>query len=171
MSDETQEDQNNNSPNADKSYLQTEYSALSSYFNTVVTFRFTTLGFFLAALALIVASEVTRGKAILLMVITIALWLIELRNRTLYDNLGERGMQIERTYWEYKGKHAYEPFFSHMFKKKPVDDKNAEEPPPLDHPKWLNGRIEIPFAPSHGLGLDLLYFAVVVYAYISFLTA
>lgn len=38
---------------AAKQSLRVEYSALSAYCNTIVTFRFTTLGFCLAALALI----------------------------------------------------------------------------------------------------------------------
>src|SRR4030095_15276633 len=83
--------------------LRAEYSALSAYFNTVVTFRFTTLGFYLAAVALICSGETpSRSKAFVLLVITVSLYLVELRNRTLYKNVSDRAMQIEREYWGYR---------------------------------------------------------------------
>ena len=89
-------------PDQDPENLRAEYSALSAYFNTVVTFRFTTLGFYLAAVALICGGEApSRSRAFVLLVITVSLYLVELRNRTLYKNLSDRAMQIEREGWGY----------------------------------------------------------------------
>ena len=47
--------------------VRAEYSALSSYFNTVVSFRFTTLGLYLAAVGFIVSGTVSKEKAALLL--------------------------------------------------------------------------------------------------------
>lgn len=47
----------------DPADVRTEYAALSSYHNVVVTFRFTLLGFYLAASGFIVSGTPTRAKA------------------------------------------------------------------------------------------------------------
>ena len=147
--------------------LKTEYAALSSFFNRVVTFRFTTLGFFLATVGLIIGRGTTSpANSILLCCISIALWLIELRNRSLLNNISRRGMDIERRYWHYKGPgRAYQPFYSHMMKESPpaeTDPNPGPKPPPdYTHVFWgLKIKREI----SHTLGIDLLYLFVFLYA-------
>ncbi len=144
--------------------VRVEYSALSSYFSTVVQFRFTTLGFFIAAIGFILSGDITKSKALLLLFITLALYMIELRNRTLYNNLSDRAMQIERHCWGYKGSKAYDPFYSHMMKVRPTDDPDAPEPPELDYPTISNRSEIIPIRVSHGRGLDILYAAVAIFA-------
>lgn len=86
--------------------VRAEYTALSSYATTVVTFRFTLLGFYLAATGLIIGGVLSKEKAALLLGLSVALWFMELRNRSLLANLAERGMQIEREHWGYRGKRA-----------------------------------------------------------------
>ena len=149
----------------DPENLRAEYSALSAYFNTVVTFRFTTLGFYLAAVALICGSQTpSRSKAFVLFVITVSLYLVELRNRTLYKNLSDRGMQIERESWGYKGAKSYEPFFSHMMRAapSPTNDLNKDWMPPPDYPKVLHFRL--PFEVTHSIALNILFWSIGGYA-------
>lgn len=150
--------------------IRTEYSALSSYFNAVVTFRFTTLGFFIASVGLIVGSSPSKEKAFLLLGISISLWLLELRNRSLFTNLAYRGMQIERDFWGYRGLSAYDPFYSRQIKVKPAIDKDSEatDAPPPDHTKIFFWKVNIPI--THTVALDLLYIIVMVFALIQLFT-
>jgi hypothetical protein len=142
--------------------VRIEYTVLSSYATTVVTFRFTLLGFYLAAAGLIIGSPLSKGKAALLLGLSFSLWLLELRNRSLLENLSYRGMQIERKYWGYRGLMSYDPFFSHMNKTKPEDDPEASESPPPDYPKVWNRKMKIPV--SHTQALDLTYLLIALYA-------
>ena len=142
----------------DADNLRAEYSALSGYFNTVVTFRFTTLGFYLAAVALICGGETpSKSKAFVLFVISVSLYLVELRNRTLYKNLSDRGIQIECECWGYNGGKSYEPFFSHMMRPEPSPTKNLSKDsmPPPDYPKVFG--IALPFEVTHSFALDILF--------------
>lgn len=111
--------------------VRQEYSELSKYFNTVISFRFTLLGFYLAAVGLILKDNISFGKAVLLIGISLFIWCLDLRNRTIYYCLTKRGMQIERQIWGYKGNQAYDPFYSAMMKEKPhgSEDPNAPKPP------------------------------------------
>jgi len=83
--------------------VRCEYSALSSFHNSVVSYRFTLLGFFVAAVGIILGGDVTIDKAFLLLALTIAMYIVELRNRVLYYEMTKRAMQIERECWGYKG--------------------------------------------------------------------
>lgn len=148
--------------------LRTEYSALTSYGNMVVSFRFTLVGFYLAAIGLIATGCPSKEKAILLVWLSIVLWFLELRNRGLLFNLSERGVQIERTYWGYRGPRAYEPFISHQNKVKPKDDPKAGDPPDPDPTRILFWQLKIPV--SHIVALDLLYLGIIVYAVVQLFT-
>ncbi len=144
--------------------LRTEYTALSSYHQTVASFRFTTLGFYLAAVGLIVSGQPTKGKALLLLGLSITLYMVELRNRSLVTNIAQRGVEIERDYWGYnKVENIYRPFYSHMMKTKPTEIKSLKDvrKPSPDYPKvWKK---IVPFAISHTIGLDILYLVVTIY--------
>lgn len=50
-----------NKPDPDD--VRTEYATLSSYATTIVTFRFTLLGFYLVAAGLIIGIQMSKGKA------------------------------------------------------------------------------------------------------------
>jgi hypothetical protein len=144
--------------------LRVEYNALTTYFNTVVIFRFTVLGFYLAAVALILGGEETKVRALILFIISFFLLFVELRNQLLYKNLAHRGMQIEREEWGYTGERAYDPFFSHMMKEKPAKEKDPhakKEPSPDYHKVW--GR-EIKVKISHTWALNLLYVSIGLYS-------
>jgi len=142
--------------------LRTEYTALSSYFNTVISFRFTTIGLYLAAVGFIVSGSISTEKAFLLLGLSFILWLMDLRNRTLFYNLAERGMQIEWEYWRYRGLEAYNPFYRHMMKERPpiAKDPNAPDRPPPDFTKILFWKIAV----GHSLSINLLFSFIILFA-------
>ena len=149
----------------DPENIRCEYSALTAYHNTVVSFRFTVLGFYLAAVGLIVGSGLSKPKAGLVLGLSFVLWLVELRNRSLLGNLGIRGMQIERDLWGYKGDKAYDPFFCHMIKEKPKNDPQAKEPP-HDKTKIMVWRVRCFVSPT--IALDLLLLVVSVFSLVAY---
>lgn len=155
----------------DPDNLRTEYSALSAFHTSVIQFRFTLIGFYIAAVGLIVSQSNGTKNAPLLLGISIALWLLEFRNRSLMYNLSDRAMQIERQGWGYKGKAAYDPFYCHMMKARPSkeDDPEAPDPPSLDYPKFWTWKVKVPV--THTQGFDLLYCFVSIYALIQIITS
>lgn len=74
--------------------LRAEYAALAAFLGTANTFRFTVLGLFLAAAGLML-SDPTDVKAALLLAVSLALWLAELRTRSLLSHVLRRGSKIE----------------------------------------------------------------------------
>jgi hypothetical protein len=138
--------------------LRVKYSTLQAYINSVVTFRFTTLGFFLAAVALILSGTPCRGKFILLSLITFALYIIELRNRFLKNDLGEQAWQIEKK-WGIIEDYKPDPttIFGMVINTK---DEKTENGKPKREPfgTFLTPKI------THSLGLDILYFSVFFYS-------
>jgi len=150
------------SPKADREDVRAEYAALNSYISLVATFRFTIAGFFIAAAGLLSGSGVTRERALLLLAITVSLWILELRNRSLLGNLDGRAMQIEREMWGYTGAQAYDAFTCRQLKVRPANDDSAPEPPAPDKTKLFFWKL--PLAVTHTLGFDLMYLSVAVFA-------
>ena len=143
--------------------IRTEYAALSAYFGTVINFRFTTLGFFLAAVGLIVSADVpTRAHALLLLLVASGAWIVEMRNRSLFRELAERGIEIERQVWGYRGADAYKPLYSRMLKTKPSSVIEGTEPPASKTKLlfWEFGAKHL----SHTLGIDLIFLGVIAFA-------
>jgi len=89
----------NNGLTLKEHFLLTEYSSISSYFNQVINFRFTTFGFFIAVIGFLFSNEdVFKDETILgwiIVVLTVIVWLLELRNRSLSRSLTKRGKEIE----------------------------------------------------------------------------
>ena len=98
--------------------------------------------------------------------LTLCFWVLELRNRGLVTNVSDRAIQIEREYWHYTGKRAYEPFVSHGRKNVPLADPEAVKSlqPEKDGAKLFFWRIRLPRFVSHSLGIDLLSLGVIVYS-------
>jgi hypothetical protein len=143
--------------------IRAEYAALSAYFGTVINFRFTTLGFFLAAVGLIVSADVpTRAHALLLLLVGSGAWIVEMRNRSLFRELAGRGIEIEREVWGYRSADAYKPFYSRMLKTKPPDDDTTANPP-ASKTKLLIWEFGAKYL-SHTLGIDLIFLSVIVFA-------
>ena len=80
-------------------FLLTEYSAVSSYFNQVINFRFVTFGFFITVVGFIFSNKPNSGdgtfSGCIIIALTVIVWLLELRNRSLSKTLTGRGMEIE----------------------------------------------------------------------------
>ncbi|MBI5953305.1 MAG: hypothetical protein HY865_16745 [Chloroflexi bacterium] len=146
----------------DEANLRTEYSAICANLNQLASFRFTLVGFYVAAIGLISSGGLGNDKFILLLWVSLCFWILELRNRGLHSSMAERGSQIEREYWGYQGKRSYEPFISRWSRIKPLVDKNAGEPPSRGKVKILFFNVKLPV--SHTLGLDLLFLGVMVYS-------
>ncbi|MFH0974956.1 MAG: hypothetical protein V1874_04145 [Spirochaetota bacterium] len=160
--------------------LRTEYSSLIDYHNSIVSHRFTLLGFYLAALGLIVQKEMPPENALLIIAITVAMYIIERRNRALYTQMGKRAIEIEKEHWKlirYNEKDEIKelPLFCRFWKRelqeklpKKLTEELREEI--KDKPKFLN-KFKLSFLPaSHSLGLDWLYLSVMLYAIWSLLT-
>ncbi|MGB2754895.1 MAG: hypothetical protein WBD75_09190 [Phycisphaerae bacterium] len=76
--------------------MRAEYTSLCSYYAQVISFRFTLLGFFIAAVALVLTSEnVPFSRGLVLIGISVPVWFIEIRNRQIFHRLLRRGMEIE----------------------------------------------------------------------------
>jgi hypothetical protein len=80
-------------------FLLAEYAAISSYFNQVINFRFLTFGFFITVIGFLnfngTKGEDNNNIELILIGLTIIVWLLELRNRSLSETLSERGKEIE----------------------------------------------------------------------------
>jgi hypothetical protein len=154
--------------------LRVKFSTLLDYINSVVTFRFTTLGFFLAALALILSGKPSLGKYILLSLLTLALYIIELRNRILKNDLEFKAKEIERV-WHYKeaeDDYFTEPSFTTIFgiiiNEEVIVIKYNNYRPEYDKRRIKNFLFGIPILKwefTHSIALDILYFSVFFYAF------
>jgi hypothetical protein len=74
--------------------FRSEYSALISYHNSIVTHRFTLLGFFIAAIGIIASKDVKFMEALLILFITLSLYIVERRNRVLYTQMSIKGTLV-----------------------------------------------------------------------------
>lgn len=140
-------------PLVEQENIRAKYRTLLDYINSVVTFRFTTLGFFLAAVALILSGAPTLGKYILLCLITIALYIIELRNRFLKNRLDLQRKNIEKKWgFDENGMDDNEPEPTYIFFIPFKTEKNSK------NEDYVKSGI------THSLALDLLYFVILFYA-------
>jgi len=140
--------------------LRAEYAALSSYFNTLVGFRITLLGFFLASIALIISgpARIPVVVSLLAILLTFSMYLFELRTRILYDHLAKRGIEIEQREWGFAEEDSL-PFFSRQLPRHlgPYG-KSGNEGYYASPVKILFGLVTIRSRHiSHSNALDLLY--------------
>jgi len=118
----------------------------------VVTYRFTTLGFFLTGVGIILAGTQSWYKYLLLTVITLSLYTIEIRNRFLKNHLEVHAKHIEKK-WGYieDELNDFKPVQTHIlcftFPNRYLDYAD----------KGIN----------HGLALDILYISVFIYALVN----
>lgn len=151
------------------SYFIAEYGALSEYFGKVITFRFTTASFFIAAIALTLGVDRPRpSHYVLLFLIGLGLWIVELRNRSIAHNLLQRAADIE-TRWGENGRGQL-PLFTHL-----NSIRAAREGHP-DIPGWAHhydrfvilgiGSIQTRHI-THSLGFDIVYISAMIFSLIS----
>jgi hypothetical protein len=143
----------------DTKNLPVIYNSLLAYINTVVTFRFTTLSLYLAAVAIILGGNLTFGKYFLLILLTISLYIIEIRNRILKNELEAQAIQIQK-HWHYylEGDKDHYPKDTTIFGYAICVNKDAK-----------NNKKEKHLIISHSLGIDILYFSIFLYAVIHLL--
>jgi hypothetical protein len=154
MSEKINVEQSAETPPEHKEEMRTIYTHITSYINAVVTFRFTVLGFFLAGVGIILAGTQSWYKYFFLVVITICLYIIELRNRFLSKHLEAHARQIEEK-WGYFEEHKnnFAPEQVWIFKRAIPPDKRK-----LDY-AWKGL--------THSFALDILYVSVFVYALVN----
>jgi len=150
------------------------YNSLLSYINTVVTFRFTTLSLYLATVAVILNAKPSIGIYILLCVITISIYIIEIRNRYIKNDLEARAKQIEHK-WGYtvNRKEDYKPESITIFNiVVPIKAFKTEYKTQEQEEKEVNrrqsttsfGETILPPLITHSIALDFLYSSILLYA-------
>ena len=100
-----------------------------------------------------------------MMLFSIGMWVVEVRNRGIYYILGARAVQIERDHWGYKDKTAYHPLFQRMFRPDDLASEHAPKPTPdpvrllwfyiPKPPQWVARLL------SHTMGFDLVYLGII----------
>lgn len=151
--------------------LRAEYAALSNYFNSLITFRLTLLGFYLAAIGLIVAGTnwpISLPISLLGIVLTVSLYIFELRTRIIFHHLAKRAIEIEQVNWNFKGQKDALPFFSRQFPQYLEsyevikDDYFATSIQILGKIKTIRSKFV-----SHSFALDILYWGVLIFFIVS----
>jgi hypothetical protein len=147
--------------------VREEYKALISYHNTVVTYRFTLLGFFAAAIAFIAKQGLDLGQSILILVLTIALYIVERRNRFLYLQMGKRALEIEMNHWKMnriadndKTVSLFCRFYINEVIKLNYEVSDDLKKEAKQTSKYSSYR----YFSSHTIGLDIFYFSVFLYS-------
>jgi hypothetical protein len=155
-----------NEENKIQENIRTEYAAISAKLNQLPSFRFALAGFYIAAVGVIASVEQPAEiHFIVLIGLTTVLWIMDLRTRGLLANITNRGIQIEREYWGYKG------WISHMTNEKPLGEieSNKSSVVENDTVKWFFWKIKLPRFVSHSLSFDLLFLGVLTYSVIQLL--
>lgn len=152
----------------DPDNVREEYKALIAYHNSVVTYRFTLLGFFAAAVAFIAKQRMDIPQALLLLFLTIGLYIVERRNRVLYTQMSKRAMEIEEKHWRFN-RSAINDSTVPLFCRFRLDELSQEEknklPNKLKKELESMGRWSIRrLTASHTVGLDIFYLSVMLYA-------
>ena len=152
----------------DPDNVREEYKALIAYHNSVVTYRFTLLGFFAAVVAFIAKQGMDIPQALLLLFLTIGLYIVERRNRVLYTQMSKRAMEIEEKHWRFNRSTINDSTVP-LFCRFRLDELSQEEknklPNKLKKELESMGRWSIRrLTASHTVGLDIFYLSVMLYA-------
>jgi hypothetical protein len=143
-------------------FLRVEYTALAEYYGKIITFRFTTASFFVAAVALVLQIASPKpAHYVLLFAVSLGIWLVELRNRSIFRSLLSRAWAIESRWATADSP----PLFMNM--------APSEVPEELSHGKLplvrdetrilLLPRFHAPIA-THTVGFDILYLSVMSFS-------
>ncbi len=148
----------------DQENLRTEYAAISQYHNSLVTFRLTLLGFFLAALSFIIGDTwpIPWHICVLGLFLTFCMYIFELRTRVLFEAIGRRGVRIEQDEWGFRSETLKHPFYSLQYPYKEIRNYGIE----LE----IWGAVSIEKIPilrkvriSHSFALDCLYTGLMIF--------
>jgi hypothetical protein len=137
-----------------------QYVELNRYFIEVIKFRLTILGFFVGGSLLAISQGTRNWQFYVILVIAIGMWVMELRTRIIFRELGNLGENIEKRWrtlseqdrtnppWGYFGRAlapAVAPSFNLLgFRARPKH--------------WLIVERLL----THSFGIDLIYLTVVV---------
>lgn len=99
-------------------FLQIEYAQISSYHTNVITFRFTVFGIYLGALGILIKEGLELKSAVFSLILTIIVFILEMRNRTLSKTLEDRCRDIECLMDKKLGKWDKKPHFFNNLKYK-----------------------------------------------------
>jgi hypothetical protein len=145
--------------------LRTEYSALSQYHNSLVTFRLTLLGLFLAALGFLIDDvwPIPLHICWLGLFLTFCMYIFELRTRVLFEAIGRRGAEIEQDEWKFHSKiELKRSFYSLQYPEKEIANYGVN--------LKIFGKIPIEKVPilnklriSHSIALDFLYIGLILF--------
>jgi len=144
--------------------LRMEYSALSQYHNSLVTFRLTLLGLFLAAIGFIVgdAWPIPLHICVLGLFITFCLYIFELRTRVLLESIARRGAKIEQNEWNFQSETPKLSFYSLQYPDKEIRNYGINlkilGKIPIENFPILN-KVRI----SHSVALDYLYLGLLIF--------
>ncbi|MGV8025652.1 MAG: hypothetical protein AB2L18_03740 [Anaerolineaceae bacterium] len=155
----------------DKKFLIAEYSALSSYFNQVINFRFLTFGFFIAVIGIINFDRCVEGRnnniELIIIGLTMVVWLLELRNRSLSETLSKRGKEIEEVFDKFNLQHNNQ-FFHRMDEGEKHGGKTKIFGCTIRNIKILGGEKEYKYyLISHSFAFDIAYFLAILISIIS----
>ena len=162
-----------------------EYSAVVGFHTTLVNGRFTVTGLYVAAVGFLAAAVLGKEISAVARVagsglgcwLTGCLWILELRNRSLANNICKRGIDIEHKYWGLTNSDDwYSGFFSRQYREPPESElegcglsrRKAPDRPTLG---WANKPISEKLSRfvSHSMGVDLLFGGCGVFWLICFL--
>ncbi|MFX0204216.1 MAG: hypothetical protein ACFFCW_49600 [Candidatus Hodarchaeota archaeon] len=84
-------------------FVLAEYNAICEKLKTLPNFRFALIALYLGAVGVIVFSQNPDKTNFYGMIgLTVFLWIIDLRTRGLIENIRDRGVKIEKVYWNYE---------------------------------------------------------------------
>jgi hypothetical protein len=151
--------------NDNQENLRTEYSALSQYHNSLVTFRLTLLGLFLAALSFLIGDTwpIPWHICLLGLFLTFCMYIFELRTRVLFEAIAKRGAEIEQNEWKFQSKtQTKRSFYSLQYPDKEIPNYGVNlkifGKTPIEKVPILK-KIRI----SHSVALDYLYMGLIVF--------
>ncbi len=162
--------------------IRTEYKMLSSYHQSLVNSRFTIAGLFVAATGFLIGAFVNNDISLINRMLisgfgcwlTLCIWVLELRSRSLFTNIAMRAVDIEHKHWNLVGHEWYSGLYNRQYKI-PIEQTNnidylrRQNP---DRPSFGWTKQPIPESISkyisHSIGFDLLYFGSETFWCISF---
>jgi hypothetical protein len=117
-----------------------------------------TVTIFLAGVGLLASSDnEPSSTGALILVVSIGLWILDLRNRDVLRRLGDRGIQIERDVWHYEdhGEAGHSGFFLDREKRAGIQF--------LIWGPWYPRR-DVGRLVRHAVGIDIVFLGVTGYA-------
>jgi hypothetical protein len=146
--------------------LKIQYAELNRYFIEVVKFRFTVLGFFVGGSLVAISNSTRNWQFYAVLAVAIALWIVELRTRIIFRELGLVGVRIENA-WQAEEDKVADVESNADRKKIPGYFQRALAPAAEPSFNLLGFRIKprssliVERLLTHSVGIDLVYLTIV----------